>query len=628
MTIIIPSRLVLDKQNSAITLGETIRLDSSDIGSTSSPMFRLMVKFLLNPVSSGSYNKVERNLSKYLDYEFMQEASEETSDMEYDEAEYKKYVDDAYKLLSEMDIQTFLDEHVKPKLSGSRIANFSQSDLDAVIRNLGNEQLPIKEYLTSSGFNKIMGTRKTGDKSRKIRNIAESKAMYEDALDDIGEYIEISEFRRGDRKGGAGGYLTTVDGVREERPATIIEYKIEIDTEKMFKEIFEDAGIEPRIDVRKAEATLEDVIEDYSKSQQDDSYDLEITPSMPNLEDLREIGFEFIWFPKDLLKKALKDVGLAEQIIRINMKLIWNEERNEYDGIPFDALDDKQKELLLLLYNTNIIKVDSIYRYIKNEVVPSNRNLNQLEKKFLKEEIEPRAKKQGTEPSFVDEFEQKLWSKVTDKVRLARKMDIILHAPDESKHNETKLFGSTINYNELKVDGKEGLLSVKRNDSSKEFHTIVKDILNPNDIGMHTLTARVIKVEDPYVKLAQNYLNQPTMPSGGSSAKNKKRFRELLDETWNVFRLLDVDYKSKGKPFLSNIKETSPQRTSKPERALTDVDYDRMSKPLTRPGKNPPTQGQSRVKEGGQVALISVQSRVFNSSLKRQLRKLRRYVNE
>ena len=628
MTIIIPSRLVLDKQNSAITLGETIRLDSSDIGSTSSPMFRLMVKFLLNPVSSGSYNKVERNLSKYLDYEFMQEASEETSDMEYDEAEYKKYVDDAYKLLSEMDIQTFLDEHVKPKLSGSRIANFSQSDLDAVIRNLGNEQLPIKEYLTSSGFNKIMGTRKTGDKSRKIRNIAESKAMYEDALDDIGEYIEISEFRRGDRKGGAGGYLTTVDGVREERPATIIEYKIEIDTEKMFKEIFEDAGIEPRIDVRKAEATLEDVIEDYSKSQQDDSYDLEITPSMPNLEDLREIGFEFIWFPKDLLKKALKDVGLAEQIIRINMKLIWNEERNEYDGIPFDALDDKQKELLLLLYNTNIIKVDSIYRYIKNEVVPSNRNLNQLEKKFLKEEIEPRAKKQGTEPSFVDEFEQKLWSKVTDKVRLARKMDIILHAPDESKHNEIKLFGSTINYNELKVDGKEGLLSVKRNDSSKEFHTIVKDILSPNDIGMHTLTARVIKVEDPYVKLAQNYLNQPTMPSGGSSAKNKKRFRELLDETWNVFRLIDVDYKSKGKPFLSNIKETSPQRTSKPERALTDVDYDRMSKPLTRPGKNPPTQGQSRVKEGGQVALISVQSRVFNSSLKRQLRKLRRYVNE
>ena len=628
MTIIIPSRLVLDKQNSAITLGETIRLDSSDIGSTSSPMFRLMVKFLLNPVSSGSYNKVERNLSKYLDYEFMQEASEETSDMEYDEAEYKKYVDDAYNLLSEMDIQTFLDEHVKPKLSGSRIANFSQSDLDAVIRNLGNEQLPIKEYLTSSGFNKIMGTRKTGDKSRKIRNIAESKAMYEDALDDIGEYIEISEFRRGDRKGGAGGYLTTVDGVREERPATIIEYKIEIDTEKMFKEIFEDAGIEPRIDVRKAEATLEDVIEDYSKSQQDDSYDLEITPSMPNLEDLREIGFEFIWFPKDLLKKALKDVGLAEQIIRINMKLIWNEERNEYDGIPFDALDDKQKELLLLLYNTNIIKVDSIYRYIKNEVVPSNRNLNQLEKKFLKEEIEPRAKKQGTEPSFVDEFEQKLWSKVTDKVRLARKMDIILHAPDESKHNEIKLFGSTINYNELKVDGKEGLLSVKRNDSSKEFHTIVKDILSPNDIGMHTLTARVIKVEDPYVKLAQNYLNQPTMPSGGSSAKNKKRFRELLDETWNVFRLIDVDYKSKGKPFLSNIKETSPQRTSKPERALTDVDYDRMSKPLTRPGKNPPTQGQSRVKEGGQVALISVQSRVFNSSLKRQLRKLRRYVNE
>ena len=48
----------------------------------------------------------------------------------------------------------------------------------------------------------------------------------------------------------------------------------------------------------------------------------------------------------------------------------------------------EEKELLLLLYNTNIIKVDSLYKYVTNEIVPSNRNLNQLEKKFLKEEIE------------------------------------------------------------------------------------------------------------------------------------------------------------------------------------------------------------------------------------------------
>ena len=178
----------------------------------------------------------------------------------------------------------------------------------------------MKDYLTSSGFNKIMGTRKTGDKSRKIRNIAESKAMYEDALDEIDDYIEISEIKRGEKKGGAGGYLTTVDGVTEERPATIIEYKIVIDTEKMFKDIFEDAGIEPRIDIRKAEATLEDVIDDYSKSLKDDSYNLEINPDMPTLEDLRESGFDFIWFPKDLVEKALKDSELAEKIIKINIK--------------------------------------------------------------------------------------------------------------------------------------------------------------------------------------------------------------------------------------------------------------------------------------------------------------------
>lgn len=624
MTIVIPSRLILDKQNSVVSLGETIRLDASDIGSTSSPMFRLMVRYLLSPVSEGAYDKIERNLPKFLNYDFMEDASEQTPDMTYDKEEYKKHVEDAYKLISNMDIRQFLDEHVKPKIRQSDRASFSQKDLDFVLVNIGSTNLPMREYLTQSGFDQIIGARKTGQTSRKIRNIAESKAMYEDALDEIDNYIEVTQTSSEDKAGGAGGYLATVDGVREERPAKIIEYMIKIDTEKMFRKIFEDAGMAPQMNLRKAEATLDDVIDDYERELLPESdYEMEIKPEMPTLQDLSE--FKFIWFPKDLEEKAEKDSELAEKIIRINMKLIWNEDRSEYE-IPYDTLDDERKNLLLLLFNTNIIKIDSIYKYIKDGKVPSNRSLSKEEINFLKKEIEPRAKTQNKKPSFTSEYEEQLWSKVKDKVELDKKMDVILHAPDESKYKETRLFKTPINYNKPVVNGKEGLLSVRRNDSSKVMSDIIKSMLNPSDIGLHTLTVRVIQVDEPYVKLAENYLKNPTMPSGGSSKQNKMIFKELLDERWNVFRLLDADYKSKARPFLSDIEEAFPQRQPN-KKKLTDVDYDRMQKPITRPGSNP-VGSAGRVKEGGQVKMISVKSRVFNSSMKRQLRRLKGYVND
>jgi len=614
----------MDKQNSVVSLGEAIKLDSSDIGQTSSPIFRLMVRYLLSPVSEGAYDKIERNLPKFLNYEFMEDASEQTPDMEYNKEEYKKHVDDAYRLISEMDVRQFLDEHVKPKIKRSERASFSQQDLDFVLNNLDKSNLPMKQYLTQSGFDQIIGARKTGETSRKIRNIAESKAMYSDALDNIGNYIQVTKTKEGEKVGGAGGYLGTVEGVRGIRPASIIEYDIAIDTERMFKDIFEEAGISPQMNFRKSEASLDDVLDDYERQIQPESdYEMEIKPDMPTLKDLNE--FQFIWFPNDLKDKAAKDSELAEKIIKINLKLMWNENRSEYE-IPYDTLEDERKNLLLLLFNTNIIKIDSIYNYVKDDKVPSNRSLNKEEINFLKKEIEPRAKTQEEKPSFIDEYEQKLWSNVKDKVLVDRRMDVILHAPDESKYKEIQLFETPIDYSELKVNGKEGLLSVRRNDSSKVINDLMKSILNPSDIGLHTLKTRVIKVEDPYIKIAEDFLKEPTMPSGGSSKKNKKIFRELLDETWNVFRLIDANYVSKGKPFLSDIEEAFPQRQPN-KKKLTDVDYDRMKKPITRPGSNP-VGTAGRVKEGGQVKMISVKSRVFNSTIKRQLKRLRRYVNE
>tara|TARA_B100000925_G_scaffold169800_1_gene127777 strand:+ start:104 stop:1855 length:1752 start_codon:yes stop_codon:yes gene_type:complete len=583
-----------------------------------------MVRYLLNPVSSGDYDKIERNLPKFLNYDFMENASEQTPDMKYDKEEYKKHVDDAYRLISEMDIRQFLEEHVKPKIRQSDKASFSQKDLDFVLINLGESNLPMKEYLTSSGFDQIIGARKTGETSRKIRNIAESKAMYEDALKNIDKYIDVTQTKNEQKAGGAGGYLTTVDGVREERPASIIEYDIVIDTEKMFNDIFKEAGISPQMNLQKSQINLDDVLEDYQKQIQPESdYQMEIKPDMPTLQDLSE--FKFIWFPKDLRDEASKDSQLAEKIIKINMKLIWNEDRSEYE-MPYDTLDEEQKNLLFLLFNTNVIKIDSIYKYVKDGKTPSNRSLNKEEVDFLKTQIQPRAKTQGQKPSFVDEYEQKLWSNVKDKVLADRRMDVILHAPEESKYKEIKLFKTPINYSKPVVNGKEGLLSVRRNDSSKVMNDIIKSMLNPSDIGLHTLKARVIQVDEPYVKLGENYLRNKTMPSGGSSKDNKKIFRELLDEKWNVFRLIDADYKSKARPFLSDIEEAFPQRRPN-KKKLTDVDYERMKKPITRPGSNP-VGSAGRVKEGGQVKMISVKSRVFNSSIKRQLRRLKRYVNE
>ena len=146
--------------------------------------------------------------------------------------------------------------------------------------------------------------------------------------------------------------------------------------------------------------------------------------------------------------------------------------------------------------------------------------------------------------------------------------------------------------------------------------------MNPSSIGTHTLHVEVIEVKDAHVQLAQHYVN---VGWGDDDPKDPNSFSNLLDNKWNVFKLTDVEYQETATPYLSDIKEYAPQRLSREKSKMTDVDWDNPHiKKLT---IDRYAHSIDRSEEGGSVGKISVSSRIFNSSIRRQIKRLKRYVN-
>tara|TARA_R100000458_G_C8276563_1_gene251920 strand:+ start:954 stop:2891 length:1938 start_codon:yes stop_codon:yes gene_type:complete len=644
MTIIIPNRLILDDDNRTYTLGrEQIKLDASDLGQTSNPMFRLMLDFLLNPVSKGDYNKVERHIKRFLNQNFMDRAADQTADMKWDSEEYKDHIERSWELLMNMDVSDFF-ELIKTKFQRDG-GDFTQNDLNYVINNLGNDELPMKEYLTREGFNKITGAGKKGSVAGKIRRTAEAKGIYEEALNELEDFIKI-EVKQGDTIH-AGGFLSTKDEEKEIRNGTVYRIMVYIDTNELWKKVFNDAGMD--MNLKKSDSASPESLQQISDAwarhiDKDDLYEFDIQKTQPTIEDLMEFQKDsdlklLVWLPKDIKEKAEKSPELEEMIVNMNLKLAWNDDRRNYEDVPIANLDDDELSFLMLLFNADIIKPKSINRYVTTGIIPSERQISTKQKNFFKKEVAHRAKEAGAnlepdendrfkvgEGGFSSEYEEMLWRKY-NKRYIKGKMNIVVNAPETSKWRDRKLFKSfTItgdehdtNIGDIKIDI-DGFRKLREIDTSDQIKQLYKDILNPNSIGLHTLQIDGLAVQEVYIKQAEMWLNQPTMPSGPSSEKNKKTWRELLDNRWNVFKVTDIKYDEKNTPYLSNLIEVAPET----RRYSGQED---MRKPKMERYTAPKEGGFDRSGEGGAVGMISMKSRVFNNTIRKQLRRLKRYID-
>ena len=496
--------------------------------------------------------------------------------------------------------------------------------------------------LDSHGFNTIIGKTRKDEGASKLRNIAETKSVYEDALNDIEDFIEIEEIapeKDENREKPLKTPTWKVEGTPYLKLGTLKKYKITIDTLGLFTNIFDKLNIEPKF--KKAEVTsINEIAEDYEENYEEKTF--EITSTELLIDDIQEAsdkhGIEYMkWFPPNLREKlgygedrAAKDTELEKMLLQMNLKYVWNEERKDF---PEEAklLDDAQEELLLILFNLDIMTNKSIYNYVTAGIIPSRKNWNTEEKKFFKKEVQPRALKQAKnlEPTkefktvkdgFYNEFEQLLWNQHKKKEKKAKAL-FIAHASDDSKYNDRKLFEEPINYDSLKITA-EGLKNLKKHDTSGEFKELLKKILNLESLGKHTIYCRVIVVDEQTINEAKKYINGPTTDTGPYSKKSKELWKKGLDETWNVFEITKIEYKHEKTPYLGDVIELRPQMPMKERSKMTDLDWEKETKPRT----SIPA-GLSREEEGGSIGIMHPKNRLFHTYIRKQLKKLKRFVN-
>ena len=120
MAISIPEPLVLDTNTYKLGLDKHINqitLEESDKGQRTNALYDLMLKFLMNPLTTGSHKGIEKNLRRYLDLDFMEEASEQTHEMKFDREEYKEHIRSSWELLINQDVVDFITELEAVQLS-------------------------------------------------------------------------------------------------------------------------------------------------------------------------------------------------------------------------------------------------------------------------------------------------------------------------------------------------------------------------------------------------------------------------------------------------------------------------------------------------------------------------------
>jgi len=603
--ITIPSKLILDDDSNDYSLdGNTLKLDESDKG-TSNDLFKLMVKFLVSPSAKGDYLNIERNLRHYFDYDFLNNAEEQMTEMEWSRDEYDGYVKDAYNTLMQMDIEELLQEQIMRKLRFKRHEDsFDQEDLQRVLRNVKDIDVKVSGYLNTRTFNSIIGVSRTSSAGSKLRSVAQSaqgasrkrRAVYNDATEKLHEYTEIKVIKS--KEVGGGDYNNT--------PAMDIVYELTIDTEKMFNDIFDAAGINPKKDkISKAEVTLESLKEDFS----DNPDNINITPTYPELSDLKK-ELELPWLPSDLEEEANKDSKIEEYLIEINLKLLWNDIYEDVATTQYDLLDSREEEIILNCFNANIISRKQLNDYLTERNTIGKKRLSNKEERFIKKYVDDKRRGDDKKP-FTNELEQKIYSELVEP-KSESVMDIVIHADDASSKGDIKLFDEPIG--EIPNVSKTGFKDIS--EKNKTLKDNYEAMLDPRNIGLHRWEIKVRKVPEASVKALEITLDRPTMASGISSEEHKRNHKTLLDEKWNVYKLNTTKYKGR-KVFFVEYFEHQP----------TSYNSEMGSKPKISGYSRPTKDGRSRELEGGAISDVSITGRTFHSSIKRQLRKLERYIN-
>jgi len=175
-----------------------LELDANSIGGEAldNPLTVLMFKYIAAPFSTKNYATVQQNLKHFLNVDLLQEASEENDDMEYNLAEYQRYIEDAWNSIQKMKTEEFLS-NLRPFISSAKADLEQFDDLRQGMSEKANDSLML-DILTKLGQAWIMSAHTmTGEAGTKLQVAGEGKIPYGPAMEQISSKMETKKDKRG-----------------------------------------------------------------------------------------------------------------------------------------------------------------------------------------------------------------------------------------------------------------------------------------------------------------------------------------------------------------------------------------------------------------------------------------------
>ena len=595
MTITIPDDIRYNGRS--YDIGEVIELEESMMGSQPEhhPLFKLMLQYLASPFSDNDYDRVEDVLLHFLNPSFLTLLSERDSDVIFDEEEYKRHVNYAWKKLQGLQVDKLI--HLLMDYVGNK-------DQLKMVLNQGlldeGKSTIVSEINTELGTDHILSAHTKGIESKKIFQAADKGKRYDPALDLINDMLGDTE-----EDGLKQSEYVTVDITKQKNKIQLPKtrkkvsvqeqlYTIKIDFEALFHKLFENEGILPiskrgkdpptfshsssfkvkkavnkyqphseypitnddkkmltKIHLKQAWNELHD--EGVSVEDYDPKKDILSQEAGGFLEDVKYIGGQLL--DADLMTETKLDKVLEEGKI--------------FSKLKFDDLD--------------IMLVNKIIRWKKTQDIPPN----EFELDILEQQSNKRTK------HIFD----------TNK----RRTQPIIHAPENSPNGHKRFFidDSWNSPEGIKLDLKNAA------SHSRAIKNSLDDVLVPNKVGILQIELTTVH---PSEKEREDRLRLIQEEDDEDIVENSKY---LLNKIYDVFYFEAISYHITDEFEFRDWTERSPEGKGQ------------WSKQKKLRFKQPKASGgglAGKTQSGGQPTNVNVKTNTILYYIKRQMANLQRVL--
>ena len=232
MTVIIPNTKITYRGKN-ISLGEEMQLEAGQENSKNNPLFKLMLKMLIAPVSLKQNVNVEKHSKIYLNADKMELVAKENSGIRFNKKTYQKFIDSAWNLLSEISIEDFLEEILSKQYhgiiteddkskEGRAINTFKEIKSDLTQPNITlNQYVQRNEFVSEVAF--ASGNVNTGLLWESASNNKPYSVALQKIINNVDDYSKI-------------------DVIKTNNAVNSITIDLEIG--KLMEEMFKEAGLE------------------------------------------------------------------------------------------------------------------------------------------------------------------------------------------------------------------------------------------------------------------------------------------------------------------------------------------------------------------------------------------------